>query len=181
MKSEKIKEEPSAKDPKQKNIGALGEELVKYNLLARGWDVINLNLIGNNKPNADLLAVKGKHVVRLQVKTSQYYNWVQLGWITNERSIVNSKVGYPADFFVMVGHKGPNNYSIHIIPEKYVKQWEDRNRQAHAAIGRSKNPGYMYFGEKVRNTKIAINQSGSEFAKFRDAWDSLSPNELEKT
>jgi hypothetical protein len=154
-------------------IGAVGEELVKYHLLARNWDVINLNLIGNNRPNADLLAVKGKSVVRLQIKTSKYKDAVQLGWIQEGKTNVNSKIGDPADFFVMVGHEAPGNYSIHIIPAEYMKKWEQRNLAAHAVHGKNKNPGYLYFGAKKRKTKFAINQSGDEFAPFMDAWESL--------
>lgn len=160
---------------KLRNLGAIGEELIKYHLLARGWDVINLNLIGNNRPNADLLAVKGKHVVRIQVKTSQYGDWVQLGWIEEGRSNINNKIGEPADFFAMVGHRAPGDYSIHIIPARYLKDWEQRNLQAHAEHGRKKNPGYLYFGNKDRKTKFDINKTGEEFAPYRDAWHLLEP------
>ncbi|MDE2383523.1 MAG: hypothetical protein KGO53_02800 [Alphaproteobacteria bacterium] len=154
-------------------LGAIGEELVKYNLLARDWDVINLNAVGNNRPNADLLAVKGKHVVRIQVKTSKYRDAVQLGWIGEEGSNVNSKIGEPADFFALVGHEAPNNYTIVIVPASHMKDWESRNRTAHAAHGRMKNPGYVYFGDRTRKTKFEINQSGAEFAEFVDAWHIL--------
>jgi Holliday junction resolvase-like predicted endonuclease len=157
-------------------IGAVGEELTKYNLLARGWDVINLNLIGNNKPNADLLAVKGKTIVRLQVKTSRYRDWVQLGWITKGKTNINGKFGDPADFFVMIGHQAPNDCKIHVIPVDYMKAWEQRNMAAHLAHGRTKNSGYMYFGETPRKTKFDINKSGDEFRMFRNAWELLEAN-----
>ena len=158
---------------KNPRLGAIGEELVKYNLLARDWDVINLNSVGNNRPNADLLAVKGSRVVRIQVKTSKYKDAVQLGWISEEGSNINAKEGDPADFFALVGHVAPNDYSIVIVPADYMKDWEVRNRRAHAEHGRTKNPGYVYFGERERKTKFSINQSGSEFIKFIDAWNLL--------
>ena len=165
----------------QANIGAVGEELVKYHLLARGWDVINLNLIGNNRPNADLLAVKGKHVVRIQVKTSQDMDWVQLGWIEEGKSNINTRIGDHADFFAMVGHKGPGDYSIHIIPANYLIEWEKRCAKAHTERGRKSNPGYIYFGKKPRRTKIKINEIGEEFSHFRDAWQSLEPVRIDKS
>jgi hypothetical protein len=166
--------ESKAKTPsKNPRLGAIGEELVNYNLLARDWDVTNLNAVGNNRPNADLLAVKDNKVVRIQVKTSKYIDAVQLGWIGEEGTNVNSKVGDPADFFALVGHEAPNKYSIVIVPAEYMKNWEHRNRLAHAKHGRTKNPGYVYFGDRERNTKFDINKSGSEFVKFKDAWHLL--------
>lgn len=159
-------------------IGAVGEELTKYHLLVRGWDVINLNLIGNNKPNADILAVKGKHAIRLQVKTSRYRDWVQLGWISEGKTNINGRIGDKADFFVMIGHPSPSDCSIHVIPVNYLKDWENRCLKAHLEIGRKKNSGYVYFGEKERNTSFDINRSGIEFAKFRDAWHLLDPSTL---
>jgi hypothetical protein len=135
--------------------------------------VINLNLIGNNRPNADLLAVKGKHVVRIQVKTSSYLNWVSLGYIEKGKSIVNSKAGEPATHFAMVGHQAPGEYSIHIIPAGVIKKWEDKSIRIHAARGRTKNGGYIYFGEKPRKSVYAINETGREFKKYRDNWSIL--------
>ena len=158
---------------KNSKLGAVGEELVKYHLLARGWDVINLNLIGNNKPNADLLAVKGKHVVRIQVKTSSYRDWVSLGFIQEGKSLVNSKAGEPATHFAMVGHKAPGDYSMHIIPAQRIKKWEQQSIRVHADGGRTKNGGYMYFGKKPRKSKYAINETGEEFEAYRDNWQSL--------
>lgn len=157
-------------------IGAIGEELVKYHLLARGWDVINLNLIGNNKPNADLLAVKGKHVVRLQVKSSRYKDWVHLGWIMEGKTNVNGRKGDPADFFIFVGHVNPDEKSIHVMPAGKVKEWERRNLLAHKAHGRKNNSGYIYFGEKTRRTKFEVNRGGTEFLEFRNAWHLLEQN-----
>ncbi len=162
-----------AKNTRQIRIGAIGEELVKYHLLARDWDVINLNSIGNNRPNADLLAVKGSRFVRLQVKTSKYKDAVQLGWIEEGKSNINSKIGDPADYFVMVGHAAPGDYSIHVIPAEVLAKWEKRNLAAHAKHGRIKNPGYVYFGAKNRKTKFDINQDGSEFEQYKNAWSSL--------
>jgi hypothetical protein len=166
----KISPQAQGKNPR---LGAIGEELVKYNLLARDWDVINLNAVGNNRPNADLLAVKGNKVVRIQVKTSKYMDAVQLGWIGERGTNVNSKVGDPADFFALVGHAAPNKYSIVIVPAEHMKNWEDRCRQTHAEHGRMKNPGYVYFGERERKTKFEINKSGEEFSRFKDAWNLL--------
>ena len=170
-----MSEIPHQKKKQNRNprLGAIGEELVKYNLLARDWDVINLNAVGNNRPNADLLAVKGNKVVRVQVKTSKYKDAVQLGWIGDEGTNVNGKDGDPADFFVLVGHVSPNNYTIVIVPADHMKDWEDRNRRVHAEHGRTKNPGYVYFGNHERKTKFSINNSGEEFVKYLDAWNLL--------
>ncbi len=166
----KVNKQKQLRNPR---LGAIGEELVKYNLLARDWDVINLNAVGNNRANADLLAVKRNKVVRIQVKTSKYKDYVQLGWIGEEGTNINTKEGNPADFFILVGHLAPNNYVIVIIPADYMRDWEDRNRRAHAEHGRKKNPGYVYFGVRERKTKFGINKSGAEFAKYLDAWDLL--------
>ncbi|MDP1700093.1 MAG: hypothetical protein Q8L53_03910 [Aestuariivirga sp.] len=173
MKNEYVEKEPPAKGPKQKNIGALGEELVKYHLLARGWDVINLNLIGNNKPNADLLAVKGKQQWRIQVKTSQYIDWVQLGWLEHGKTVINSKLGDPADFFALVAHRAPGDYKIFVIPVSHMKDWERRNLKTHFEFRRTKNSGYVYLGAKLRKTKFNINRSGEEFQPFLDGWKLL--------
>ena len=46
---------------------AICENLVIIELLRQGWHVVNLNAI-NNTPNADLIAIKGKRRVTIQVK-----------------------------------------------------------------------------------------------------------------
>ena len=46
---------------------AICENLVIIELLRRGWHVVNLNAI-NNTANADLIAIKGKRRITIQVK-----------------------------------------------------------------------------------------------------------------
>jgi Holliday junction resolvase-like predicted endonuclease len=46
---------------------AICENLVINELLRKGWHVVNLNAI-NNTPNADLIAIKNKNRITIQVK-----------------------------------------------------------------------------------------------------------------
>ena len=61
-------------------LGAAGEAAVISQLSKLGWDVEDLNAVGN-APNADLLACRRNKSVFIQVKTYNDYRWISGGGV----------------------------------------------------------------------------------------------------
>ena len=84
-------------------VGRLGELLVEQKLLEQGWHPVRLDTAQMMAANADLLAIKGKHRISLQVKTTNaksghsFSHSLSFGYATgylrNGESIFNSKPG----------------------------------------------------------------------------------------
>lgn len=51
-------------------VGAMGETIVLYELMYRGWIPANVNAFVKNARNIDVIAIKGKRQVAISVKTS---------------------------------------------------------------------------------------------------------------
>lgn len=93
-------------------VGRLGELLVEQKLLEQGWHPVRLDTAQMMATNADLLAIKEKQRVSLQVKTTNaisrhsHSHSLNFGYATpylrSRKSIFNSKPG-PLSADVIVG------------------------------------------------------------------------------
>ena len=109
-------------EPIGKMVGRLGELLVEQQLIERGWHPVRLDT-AQMASNADLLAIKGKYRVSLQVKTtnakSEHSHSQSLsfgyatGYLRDHKPIFNSKSGpLLADAIVGVSYGSPTRFVV---------------------------------------------------------------------
>lgn len=117
-------------------VGAMGETIVLYELMYRGWIPANVNAFVKNARNIDVIAIKGKRQVAISVKTSGPNSGTnfQLGGEPDSK-VFNRHIGAEANFICFVilpkeGCKDSRSYQVFVVPvsEAEVKvQESDRH------------------------------------------------------
>lgn len=96
---------------------AAGEAIVVYKLSRQGWLVVNANSGIQNIPNFDLIAMKGKRNLRIQVKAARGNSHVPLaGKYKLEGRYFNTKKGERADVVAFVALGTDDRYNIFFVP-----------------------------------------------------------------
>ena len=172
-----------------KLVGRIGELLVEQQLLERGWHPVRLDT-SQMASNADLLAIKDKYRVSLQVKTtnvkSRHSHSQSLsfgyatGYLRDGKPIFNSKPPpLVADVVVGVGYDSPPRFVVMPVAfaEKLCRKHCDywfKVRKTSGEIRSASFPIYLRFaaasGAHARhNEKMKRN-----LLAFEDRWDLLS-------
>jgi hypothetical protein len=100
-------------------VGAMGETIVLYELMYRGWVPANVNVFVRNARNIDIVAIKGNRQIAISVKTSGPSSGTnfQLGG-DPDTAVFNRHDGAVAQFvcFVILSANGSRNYQLFIVP-----------------------------------------------------------------
>ena len=172
-----------------KIVGRLGELLVEQQLLERGWHPVRLDT-AQMASNADLLAIKEKCRVSLQVKTtnvkSKHSHSQSLsfgyatGYLRDGKPIFNSKPSpLVADIIVGVGYDSPSRFVVMPVAfaeklcRKHCNYWIKVPIQS-GEIRSASFPIYLRFAAALgvharHNKKMRRN-----LLAFEDRWELLS-------
>ena len=126
---------------------AAGEQLVSYLLTRRGWFVVNANSGVQNMANLDLIALKGKRRVTIQVKAGRAISHVPLAGTYKSNSnplYFNTKEGPKADVvaFVRLDPKGDDE--VFFVPVRQANTIARKLGEAEAA-GKKKRGSSLNF------------------------------------
>ena len=155
------------KENSNQQLGLLGENLVSANLLARGWDVANLNASFGNFKNIDLICQnKDNECVNIQVKTLHNNNCAFIGLTSKEavESISNNLIvsawvvvhiksldPLRANYYVL--SKGQMIKLVSKLHQWYLYEW---NRPAKASLENSPAGVHLWMLEcKNRSSKFS--------------------------
>ena len=172
-----------------KMVGRLGELLVEQQLLERGWHPVRLDT-AQMASNADLLAIKEKCRVSLQVKTtnvkSKHSHSQSLsfgyatGYLRDGKPIFNSKPSpLVADVIVGVGYDSPSRFVVMPVVfaeklcRKHCNYWIKVLKKS-GEIRSASFPIYLRFAAALgvharHNKKMRRN-----LLAFEDRWELLS-------
>ena len=175
------------KDISNQQLGLLGENLVCANLLARGWDVANLNTSFNNFRNIDLVCQNNNNeCVTIQVKTLYNNQSAFIGLTGKEAAECedNNKI-VSAWVFVKVNSLIPLNVDYYVLSKSqmtkltsslhkwYLYEW---NRPATKSLEDS--PACIYIKHLQGNnqkSRHADNSFVNPFTStdFLNRWDNI--------
>lgn len=120
----RAKANKEAVSPGRQGSSQIGEAIVMAELALRGWIIRSLNA-GTQSPNADLIAIKGRHRRTLQVKASMKVGnllWVFLGGAgrayfgTDKKFFNSSPRDIQSDFVVLVSYTEKLDWRVFVVP-----------------------------------------------------------------
>ena len=131
--------------PNKQLTGVAGELFVAYKLIKEGWFVVNANCAIRNMPNFDLIALKNKYRVTIQVKASNTGDFPLGQYQPNKKKFVNTKSDPLADVvaFVKLFPEGKHEHDrllfvsankVNKIAKKYGDAYLAEKRESHAKI-----------------------------------------------
>lgn len=172
-------------------IGRLGELLVEQQLLERGWHPIRLDT-AQTAPNADLLAIKNKQRVCLQVKTTDakakhsHFHSLHFGYaakyLRKSESIFNSKqIPLSADVVVGVSYN-PLHSRFAVMPVAFAEKLCREKCDFHFAVprrdGKQRSPSFPIYLRFTKTGGKSLKQHHEKEMRnllaFEDRWDILS-------
>ena len=170
-------------------VGRLGELLVEQQLLERGWHPVRLDT-AQMASNADLLAIKGKCRVSLQVKTtnvkSKHSHSQSLsfgyatGYLRDGKPIFNSKPSpLLTDVIVGVGYDSPSRFVVMPVAfaeklcRKHCNYWIKVPKKSGETRSAS-FPIYLRFAAAVGVHASHNKKMKRNLLAFEDRWDLLS-------
>ncbi|MDF0584954.1 hypothetical protein [Bradyrhizobium yuanmingense] len=179
---------------REAKIGLLGELAVELQLAKHGWHPVRLDT-AQMASNADLIAIKGKRRVTIQVKTTDFEkqrrsgNWMGFGYSTNylrdSKSFFNSKNSpLLADIVVAVGYV-ENACKFVVLPvalaeklcRRHANYWfgvPARKRETLKLGKRSFTfPIYLCFSANRKTHRGHHEQMKRNLQAFADRWDVL--------
>jgi hypothetical protein len=163
-------------------IGAAGELLVQARLLVRGWTTGNVNSGGMmNAPAIDLVAMKGKHTVKIAVKSTGHgVSSVQWGIKEGSNSLFKGNV--LPDFVIFVWFADCHELDqcrIFIVPAKIVaRDVLKAHAFFHTHLKRDGSPrkgvGHVVITWLGNDTEKSNSRNfASKWKKFEEAWHIL--------
>ena len=176
-------------EPIGKMVGRLGELLVEQQLLERGWHPVRLDT-AQMASNADLLAIKGKYRVSLQVKTtnakSEHSHSQSLsfgyatGYLRDHKPIFNSKSGpLLADAIVGVSYGSPTRFVVMPVAfaeklcQKHCDYWFEVPKKS-SEIRSPSFPIYLPFTKEGSTHAQHYEEIKRNLLAFEDRWEILS-------
>ena len=175
-----------------KMIGRLGELLVEQQLIERGWHPVRLDT-AQMASNADLLAIREKCRVSLQVKTTNiksrhsHSQSLSFGYSTGylrdphgSQPIFNSKPSpLVADVVVGVGYESPPRFVVMPVAfaEKLCRQHCDYWYSVPKKDGTKRSPSfpiYLRFATEGSAHAQHNEEMKRNLSAFQDRWDLLS-------
>lgn len=162
-------------------VGAMGETIVLYELMYRGWIPANVNAFVRNARNIDVIAIKGGRQVALSVKTSGPNSGTnfQLGGAPNT-PVFNRHSGAGAEFvcFVALSARESKAYDVYVVPvaeaEARVQEADRHWRGRPKRDGSARKPGIRGIRMTGRDTEGNISAGfADKWAVYRDGWDQL--------
>lgn len=169
------------KRPDAQLVGAMGETIVLYELMYRGWIPANVNSFVRNARNVDIIAIKGDRQVSLSVKTSGPNSATnfQLGGEPDTR-VFNRHAGAQAQFvcFVVISPENSRQYETYVVPvdeaEQRVQEADKHWRNGTKRDGSPHKPGIRGIRMTGRDTEGNIaNGFAEKWGLFRDNWEQL--------
>ena len=160
-------------------IGRMGELVVEFELLKRGWTVGNFNHTTLNSAGWDLFATRGDRSVKLRVKARRpgvdCFRWSAKA----DGSIFIGETGADDDFVAAVSFDADGGYSVHILPTGVVsaalQAEHERWLAGSKADGSARKPTSMraiYMDDRVDGAPSR--GFGTGWADYRDAWPLLA-------
>ena len=153
-----------------KNLSkAAAESFVVYCLSRRGWWVINANSGVQNMPNVDLVAMKDKVNINIQVKARQDKKRVAFSGFREKGELFNSKDGPKANFLVSV-LLNPNDIfsaTCFILPIKEAERIGQKHRAQWSATLKRDGGTRKGFPIEIYKEKLG---------DYQNAWSLLDSN-----
>jgi len=162
-------------------VGAMGETIVLYELMHRGWVPANVNAFVRNARNIDVVAIKEEFQIALSVKTSGPNSATnfQLGG-KPDTPLFNKHNGAKASYvcFVILDSKLSRAYKIYVVPvqiaESIIQATDKHWRSMPRRDGQPRKPGIRGIRFSGKDTLGNIASGFSEkWACYLDAWDQL--------
>lgn len=149
---------------------AAGEAYVSYSLARFGWLAVNTN-VGLNMPNVDIVALKGKRLITIQVKAAKADKSVPLaGSFKADGTYFNSKIGPQADFVVAVAIPR----KIEVVPVCYVFPVKAANKLAKKIGNRIAHTKKRDGSQRSQTFPIWLKGKDRSLADdFRNKWEVL--------
>lgn len=170
-------------------VGAMGETIVLYELMYRGWVPANVNAFVRNARNIDIVAIKGARQIALSVKTSGPTSGTnfQLGGAPDTR-IFNRHEGAEASHvcFVILPGSDSHAYKVYVVPvdaaETRIQEADRHWRQGLKRDGSPRKPGIRGIKFSGRDTSGNIGSGfGGKWEQYLGAWHQLDDQRVKES
>ena len=159
-------------------VGRMGELVVEFELLKRGWIVGNFNSTTMNSVGWDLFATRGNRSVKIRVKAKRpgvaNFRWAA----KREGTVFGGADDGDDDFVAAVSFASDGTYCTYILPARVVEQTLAAEHLVW--IGGRKADGGMRKDTPMRSIYIDDRDDGApghgfkkRWAVYCDAWSSL--------
>lgn len=161
-------------------VGRMGELVVEFELLKRGWIVGNFNSSTMNSAGWDLFATRRTRSVKIRVKAKRpgvdCFRWSAKA----DGSVLVGLADTDDDFVAAVSFDAGGQYEVFVMPSHVVERTlHDENARWIAgtkAGGGARKPTTMrhiYIND--RDDGAPAHGFATRWAPYRDAWDLLDP------
>lgn len=161
--------------------GRMGELIVEFELLRRGWLVGNFNHTTMNSAGYDLFATKGERSVRIRVKAKRP-GVANFRWSTKaDGTVFLGNTGADDDFVIAVSFEADGSHTTYVVPTAIVaatlhdehQRWIKGEKRGGGA--RKDTPmRSLYFN--YRDDGAPSHGFALHWARYQNAWALLSPN-----
>lgn len=158
----------------------MGELIVEYELLRRGWITGNFNHSTMNNAGWDLFATRGNRTVRIRVKAKRpgvaNFRWSAKA----DGTVFLGNTGADDDWVVAVSFEADGSHTAYLVPTAIVADTLEREHRRWI-IG-EKHGGGARKNTPMRSIYINDRDDGSpshgfalRWSQYRDAWLLLDP------
>ena len=163
-------------------VGRMGELVVEFELLKRGWIVGNFNSTTMNSAGWDLFATRGTRSVKIRVKAKRpgvdCFRWSAKA----DGSVLIGLADTDDDFVAAVSFDASGQYEVFVMPSLVVERTL-RNENARWIAG-TKPGGGARKPTTMRHIYISDRDDGApshgfatRWAPYRNAWGLLEPHQ----
>lgn len=165
-------------------IGRMGELVVEFELLRRGWMVGNFNHTVLNSAGFDLFATRGPRSVRIRVKAKRpavdCFRWSAK---SNGGLFASFEPTAADDFVAAVSFEADGRYDAYILPSAVVE--ETLRAEYDLWISGAKADGNPRKATTMRHIYMDERDDGTpsrgfalRWAHYRNAWALLDPSQV---
>lgn len=159
-------------------VGRMGELVVEYELIRRGWIVGNFNASTMNSAGWDLFATRGSRSIRMRVKAKRpgvtCFRWSA----KHDGTVLMGLTGADDDFVAAVSFDSVGGYEVFLVPSAVVEQvlvfensrWLSGNK---SDGGRRKPTTMRHIYMDDRSDDTPSHGFASKWARYRGAWPIL--------
>lgn len=159
-------------------VGRMGELIVEFELLKRGWIVGNFNHATMNSAGWDLFATNGTRSIKLRVKAKRpgvdCFRWSA----RSDGTIFLGQTGQDDDWVAAVSFAADGSYDVYLVPTEVVSVTlkHDHERWLQGA----KRGGGTRKDTSMRHAYLDEREDGApgrgftrRWANYRNAWNQL--------